>query len=100
MTDQTLPYFGHSTPSVPWASVIRIWWLVTWRATVGSVATGVTLGIVISITGMILGWPPVLRTALVVGTGSVIVLIWHIVAVRIALQQIYADLRLTFAREI
>jgi hypothetical protein len=99
MTDQSLPYFGaNATPEVPWTSVMKIWWLVTWRTTVGSLATGMTLGIVISVTGMILGWPPLLRTSLVVGTGSVVVLLWQIVAVRIALQKIYTDLRLNLSR--
>jgi hypothetical protein len=101
MTDQTVPYFGVSAePEVSWASVMRIWWLVTWRATVGSLATGMTLGIVITVTGLVLDWPPLLRTSLVVGTGSVIVLLWHIVAVRIALQKIYTDLRLNLSRPV
>jgi len=66
----------------------KIWWLVTWRATVGSMATGMTIGIVISVAGILLGWPPIgphharrddrLRR----GPGR------HFVAMRIALQKI------------
>jgi len=99
MTDQTFPLFGaDAEPAVPWVSVAKIWWLVTWRATVGSMATGMTIGIVISVAGILLGWPPLVRTTLVVTTGSVVVLVWHFVAMRIALQKIYADFRLNASR--
>jgi hypothetical protein len=99
VTDQTLPLFGTgTTPQVPWASVFKIWWLMTWRATVGSIATGMNFGIAITILGITFGWPPLIRTVLITAVGSVVVVIWHVVAVRIALEQIYADFRLERSR--
>jgi hypothetical protein len=95
VTDQTLPLFGTSaTPHVPWTSVFKIWWLMTWRATVGSIATGLNFGIAVTILGITFGWPPVVRTVLIAAIGSIVVVTWHVVAVRIALEKIYADLRL------
>ena len=95
MTDQSLPLFGTgATPQVPWTSVFRIWWLMTWRATVGSIATGMNFGIAITVLSITFGWPPLVRTVLIAAVGSVVVVIWHVVAVRIALEKIYADLRL------
>ena len=94
MTDQSFPLFGvRATPHVPWTSVFRIWWLVTWRATVGSIATGMNFAIAITILSITLGWPPLVRTVLIAAIGSVVVVIWHVVAVRIALEKIYADFR-------
>ena len=95
MTDQTLPHFGTgATPHVAWTSVFKIWWLMTWRATVGSIATGLNFGIAVTILGITFGWSPVVRTVLIAAIGSAVVVIWHVVAVRIALEKIYADLRL------
>jgi len=95
VTDQALPHFGASAaPHVPWANVFRIWWLVTWRATVGSIATGVNFAIAITVLSITFGWPPSVRTVLIAAVGAVVVVIWHVVAVRIALEKIYADLRL------
>jgi len=93
VTDQTLPLFGtDAAPPVPWTSVFRIWWLMTWRATVGGIATGMNFAIAITILGITFGWPPLVRTALIAVIGSVVVMIWHVVAVRIALEKMYADL--------
>jgi hypothetical protein len=95
VTDQSLPLFGAGArPHVPWTSVLRIWWLVTWRATVGTIATGMNFAIAITILSITFGWPPLVRTVLIAAVGSVVVVIWHVVAVRIALEKIYADLRL------
>jgi hypothetical protein len=95
VTDQSLPLFGPGTTTqVPWTSVFKIWWLMTWRATVGSIATGMNFGIAVTILGITFGSPPLVRTVLIAGLGLVVVVIWHVVAVRIALEKIYADLRL------
>jgi hypothetical protein len=95
VTDQSLPLFGTgATPQVPWTSVLKIWWLVTWRATVGSIATGMNFGIAITILGITFSWSPFVRTVLIAAICSVVAVIWHIVAVRIALEKIYADFRL------
>ncbi|HEV2189431.1 MAG TPA: hypothetical protein VGR70_19630 [Stellaceae bacterium] len=95
VTDQSLPLFGAgATPQVPWTSVFRIWWLVTWRATVGSIATGMNFAIAITVLSITFGWPPLVRTMLIAAISAVVVVIWHFVAVRIALEKIYADLRL------
>ena len=95
MTDQAFPHFGASAaPHVPWTSVFRIWWLMTWRATVGSIATGMNFGIAITVLSITFGWPPFVRTVLIAAVGAVVVVIWHVVAVRIALEKVYADLRL------
>jgi hypothetical protein len=94
VTDQTLPLFGsHATPHVPWTSVFKIWWSMTWRATVGSIATGLNFFIAVTILGITFGWPPFVRTVLIAGIGSILVVLWHVVAVRIALDKIYADFR-------
>jgi hypothetical protein len=99
VTDQSLPLFGFgATPQVPWTNVLKIWWLMTWRATVGSIATGMNFAIAISVLGITFGWPPFVRTVLLAAVGSVVVVIWHVVAVRIALEKIYADLRLNPSR--
>jgi hypothetical protein len=99
VTDQTLPLFGsHATPHVPWTSVFKIWWSMTWRATVGSIATGMNFGIAVTILGITFGWPPIVRTVLIAAIGSVVVVVWHVVAVRIALDRIYADLHLDPSR--
>jgi hypothetical protein len=95
VTDQSLPLFGiAANPQVPWTNVFKIWWLMTWRATVGSIATGMNFGIAVTILGITFGWSPLVRTVLIAAIGSVIVIIWHVVAVRIALEKIYADFRL------
>ena len=102
MTDQSLPLFGAGAAShghhVPWTSVFKIWWLMTWRATVGSIATGMNFGIAVTILGITFGWPPIVRTVLIAAIGSVVVVVWHVVAVRIALDRIYADLHLDPSR--
>ena len=99
MTDQSLPLFGAgATPQVPWTRVFKIWWLMTWRATVGSIATGMNFGIAVTILGITFGWPPIVRTVLIAAIGSVVVVVWHVVAVRIALDRIYADLHLDPSR--
>ncbi len=99
MTDQSLPLFGlGATPQVPWTSVFKIWWLVTWRATVGSIATGMNFAIAVTILGITFGWSPLVRTVLIAAIGTVVVVIWHVVAVRIALEKIYADFRLNPSR--
>lgn len=74
--------------------MFRIWWLVTWRATVGSIATGMNFAIAITVLSITFGWPPLVRTMLIAAISAVVVVIWHFVAVRIALEKIYADLRL------
>ena len=74
--------------------MFRIWWLVTWRATVGSIATGMNFAIAVTVLSITLGWPPLVRTVLIAAIGSAVVVVWHVVAVRIALEKIYADLRL------
>jgi hypothetical protein len=98
VTDQTLLLHGAgATPHghhVPWTNVFKIWWLMTWRATVGSIATGLNFSIAITIMSITFGWPPIVRTVLIAAIGAVVVMIWHVVAVRIALEKIYADLRL------
>jgi len=94
MADQSLSLFGAGAPpQVPWAHVFKIWWLMTWRATVGSIATGMNFGIAVTVIGISFGWPPIVRTVLIAAIGAVVVVIWHVVAVRIALEKIYADLR-------
>jgi hypothetical protein len=94
VTDQSLPLFGTgATPQVPWANVFKIWWLMTWRATVGSIATGMNFGIAVTILGITFGWPPLVRTVLIAAISSVVVVVWHVVAVRIAIEKIYADFR-------
>lgn len=99
MADQSLPLYGADpVPAVTWASVFKIWWLMTWRATVGSIATGVTGGIIIAVVGMLLGWPPLLRTVVIFALCTVIAVIWRIAAVRMALEKRYSDFRLTFSR--
>ena len=98
MTDHFIPFAGPNPASpIAWSSVLKIWWLMTWRATLGSVATGAAIGVVVAIIGLILHWPPVTRTVVIFAIGTLVGLAWRVVAVRMALTKRYADFRLTIS---
>ena len=98
MTDRASPLPGQpSAVAVPWVSVVKIWWLMTWRATLGSILTGAIVGVIVGVIGLISGWPASTRTIVTLSLGAIIGVAWHVVAVRMALDKRYSDFRLTIA---
>jgi hypothetical protein len=99
VTDHPFPLSGgDANPPISWADVLKIWWLMTWRATIGSAATGMATGFFVAIIGLILGWPPLTRAIVILSISVIAGLVWRIVAVRMALEKRYSDFRLTFSR--
>jgi hypothetical protein len=79
---------------VDWQKVLRIWWLIVWRSTLGAVLIGFVLGFVLGFIGAMLGIPE--RTMSVVASvaGALVGLGWSLVVVRMALLKRYDGFRI------
>ncbi|HTZ37354.1 MAG TPA: hypothetical protein VMB84_15080 [Stellaceae bacterium] len=90
VADATLPAGTGVPPTVSWMQVLKIWWLMTWRATLGGALTGLVIGLFAGIVAAMLGWPPVTRTIVFVLLGGAASVVWRVVAVRMALTKRYS----------
>jgi formate/nitrite transporter FocA (FNT family) len=99
VTDHSFPLSGGdaNTP-ISWADVLKIWWLITWRAMLGSVLLGVGLGLVATMLGLLLHWPERIPSPVIWGAGFVAGLVWHVIVVRMALQKRYSNFRVSLSR--
>ena len=79
---------------VTWARVLRVWWLIAWRAGLGGVIIAFALAFLIGEVGSRLGLP--FEKVYLIGTviAWLAVLAWGLVAVRMALEKKYGEFRL------
>jgi hypothetical protein len=77
-----------------WQRALSVWWLIVWRAGLGSVVMGAVAGFVFGFIGAIVGVP---RSVITVGSGLlgfIIAIVWGIIVVRMALRKKYGEFRI------
>lgn len=77
-----------------WKRVTAVWWLLTWRGTLGSVLLGAASGAIDGGFEVAMGAPSMavtLTTSIIAGVLSII---WVFIVVRMALRKRYSDFRL------
>ncbi len=79
---------------VTWARVLRVWWLIAWRAGLGGTIIAFALAFLIGELGVRLGLS--FERVYLVGTiiAWLAVLAWGLVVVRMALEKKYGEFRL------
>jgi len=77
-----------------WQRALSVWWLIAWRAGLGSLAMGAAAGFILGFIGAIVGVP---RDVSSVGAGLlgfVIAIVWGVIVVRMALRKKYGEFRI------
>ncbi len=79
---------------VTWARVLRVWWLIEWRAIAGGLVTGGALGAVLGVALAFSDWDSSQASPFYLAIGTAVGIAWTLIAVRMALRKQYRDFRI------
>ena len=79
---------------VTWGRVLRVWWLIFWRSTLGATVFGAIIGFVFGFVVAFTGLPRGLITTVSPILGAIIAIFWAMLVVRMALRKTYSDFQI------